>query len=174
MPPEYIVSERPAVFSHRRSALRTAQTVRFFKPPSLEGFFETMRPETGVLRYLAMENDERVWPVSAIVQTARSLGVPAITDAFHHGLNPGGLTLREALDLSLPTWELRRARPKVHLSSQDPHKQAGAHAYSVDLGDWYALLDVLDGREADVMVEAKGKEQVSWLLLSGSSNFPGR
>ena len=103
MPPEYIVSERPAVFSHRRSALRTAQTVRFFKPPSLEGFVETMRPETGVLRYLAMENDERVWPVSAIVQTARSLGVPAITDAFHHGLNPGGLTLREALDpRSLP------------------------------------------------------------------------
>jgi hypothetical protein len=28
----------------------------------------------------------------------------------------------------------------------------------VDLGDWYALLDALDGREADVMVEAKGKE----------------
>jgi UV DNA damage endonuclease len=76
-----------------------------------------------------------------------------------HGLNPGGLTPREAIDLSLPTWEVRRARPKVHLSSQDPHKQAGAHAYSVDLGDWYALLDALDGREVDVMVEAKGKEQ---------------
>jgi UV DNA damage endonuclease len=29
----------------------------------------------------------------------------------------------------------------------------------VDLGDWYALLDALDGREADIMVEAKGKEQ---------------
>jgi UV DNA damage endonuclease len=109
-------------------------------------FVETMRSETGVLRYLALENDERVWPVSAI------------SDAFHHELSPGGLTLREALDLSLPTWELRSARPKVHLSSQDPHKQAGAHAYSVDLGDWYALLDALEGREADVMVEAKGKE----------------
>jgi UV DNA damage endonuclease len=125
---------------------------------SADRFVETMRSETGVLRYLTLENDERVWPVSAIVQTARSLGVPAITDAFHHELNPSGLTLREALDLSLPTWELRRARPKVHLSSQDPHKQAGAHAYSVDLRDWYALLDALDGRDADVMVEAKGKE----------------
>jgi UV DNA damage endonuclease len=129
---------------------RAASTVRFV---------EAMRSETGVLRYLALENDERVWPVSAIVQTARSLGVPAIADAFHHGLNPGGLKLREALDLSLPTWEVRRARPKVHLSSQDPEKQAGAHAYSVDLGDWYTLLEALDGREADVMVEAKGKEQ---------------
>jgi UV DNA damage endonuclease len=126
---------------------------------SIARFVETVRSETGVLRYLALENDERLWPVVDIVQTARSLGVPAITDAFHHGLNPGGLALREALDLSLPTWKMRDARPKVHLSSQDPHKQVGAHAYSVDLRDWYALLAALDGRDADVMIEAKGKEQ---------------
>ncbi len=129
---------------------RTVSTARFV---------ETMRPETDVLRYLALENDERIWPVLDIVQTARSLGVPAITDAFHHKLNPAGLTLREALNQSLPTWDIRGARPKVHLSSQDCEKQAGAHAYSVDLGDWYVLLDALDGREADIMVEAKGKEQ---------------
>jgi UV DNA damage endonuclease len=122
-------------------------------------FVETVRSETGVLRYLALENDERLWTVADIVQTACSLGVPAITDAFHHGLNPGGLALREALDHSLPTWEMRDARPKIHLSSQNPEKQAGAHAYSVDREDWHALLAALDGRDADVMVEAKGKEQ---------------
>ena len=66
-------------------------------------FVETVRSETGVLRYLALENDERRWTVADIVQTACSLDVPAITDAFHHGLNPGGLALREALDHSLPT-----------------------------------------------------------------------
>jgi UV DNA damage endonuclease len=128
---------------------RTATTTRFI---------ETMRLETRVLRYLALENDERLWTVPEIVETARSLTIPAITDAFHHQLNPGGMTLREALDLSLPTWEGRAVRPKVHLSSQDPDKQAGAHAYSVDLRDWQTLLDALVGRETDVMVEAKGKE----------------
>lgn len=121
-------------------------------------FAGVMRPETDVLRYLALENDERVWAVSKTVETASSLDIPAITDAFHHGLNPGGLTLEEALDLSLPTWEARRDRPKFHLSSQDPEKQAGAHAYSVDLVDWRALVDALHGREADVMVEAKDKK----------------
>jgi UV DNA damage endonuclease len=129
---------------------RTTSTARYV---------ETMRSETGVLRYLVLENDERLWTVADIVQTARSLSVPAITDAFHHGLNPGGLALREALDLSLPTWAMRDARPKIHLSSQDPEKQAGAHAIGVDLEDWHALLAALDGREADVMIEAKGKEQ---------------
>ena len=122
-------------------------------------FVEKMRPETAVLRYLALENDERVWAVPEIVETALTLGIPAITDAFHHDLNPGGLTLGEALDLSLPTWEPRGIRPKLHLSSQDPVKQAGAHAYLVDARDWCSLRFALDGREADVMVEAKGKER---------------
>jgi UV DNA damage endonuclease len=121
-------------------------------------FAGVLRSDTEVLRYLALENDERVWTVPEIVETANSLVIPAITDAFHHDLNPGGLTLEEALDLSLPTWETRGDRPKLHLSSQDPEKQPGAHAYCVDAGDWRALVDALRGREADVMVEAKGKE----------------
>ncbi len=121
-------------------------------------FIETMRPETDVLRYLALENDERIWTVPEVVETASSLGIPAITDAFHHDLNPGGLTLAEALDLALPTWEVRGQRPKLHLSSQDPEKQAGAHAYSVYAEDWEVLVEALGEREADVMVEAKGKE----------------
>jgi len=128
------------------------------KPASAARFVETMRSETSILRYLALENDERVWTVAEIVQTARALGIPAITDAFHHELNPGSLTLKETLDLSLPTWDSRGVRPKLHLSSQDPAKQAGAHAYSVESRDWHVLLAALDGRDADVMVEAKGKE----------------
>jgi UV DNA damage endonuclease len=128
------------------------------KPESAARFVRSLTSETRVLRYLALENDERVWTVAEIVRAARALGIPAIADAFHHDLNPGGLTLREALDLSLPTWEPRGVRPKLHLSSQDPAKQAGAHANSVDARDWQMLVQALEGREADVMVEAKGKE----------------
>ncbi len=96
---------------------RAASTVRFV---------ETMRSETGILRYLALENDERVWPLVDIVHTARSLGVPAIADAFHHELNPGGLTLREALDLSLPTWEVRSAPEGPPLEPRPRQASRGA------------------------------------------------
>ena len=122
-------------------------------------FVEALREEEEVLRYLALENDERIWTVPEVVETATNLGIPAITDTLHHDLNPANLTLGEALDLSLLTWEARGVRPKVHISSQNPEKQAGAHAYAIDSADWEALLDALDGRDADVMVEAKGKEQ---------------
>jgi UV DNA damage endonuclease len=121
-------------------------------------FVEILGPEEQVLRYLAIENDERIWTVAEVTRAARFLGVPAIADTLHHALNPDGLTLEEALDLALPTWEARGVRPKLHLSSQDPEKRPGAHAYSVDPLDWHALLCALDGRETDVMVEAKGKE----------------
>ena len=128
------------------------------KPTTARRFAETLRPEEEVLRHLALENDERVWTVAEVAEVAESLNIPAITDTLHHNLNPAGLTLKEALDVTLPTWRVREAPPKVHLSSQDPTKQGGAHAYSVDLLDWDALRDALDGRDADVMVEAKGKE----------------
>jgi len=128
------------------------------KPASAARFVEAMRSEEQILRYLALENDERIWTVVEVLTTARALGIPAIMDAFHHALNPGELTAQEALDLSLPTWEQRSVRPKLHLSSQDLMKRAGAHAYSLNTGDWRALVEALDGREADVMVEAKGKE----------------
>ena len=122
-------------------------------------FVEAMRPHVDILGYLALENDERTWTASEVVEASRALNIPAIIDSFHHGLNPGGLTLREALDLSLPTWETRAIRPKLHISSQDPDKRPGGHAYSVNARDWEELLAALGGRDADVMVEAKGKEQ---------------
>ena len=122
-------------------------------------FVEVMRPEEETLSYLALENDERIWTVPEVSETATALGIPAITDTLHQDLNPAGLTLQEALDLSLPTWDARGVRPKLHISTQDTEKQSGAHAYSIDARDWDALLEALDNREADIMVEAKGKEQ---------------
>lgn len=122
-------------------------------------FVDALWDEEEVLRYLALENDERIWALPEVVETASLLSVPAITDTLHHELNPTNLTLRQALDLSLPTWEVRGDRPKLHISSQDPERQAGAHAFSIDPADWDRLLTALKGRGADVMVEAKGKEQ---------------
>lgn len=124
-----------------------------------ERFVESLRSEEETLRYLALENDEQTWSPPEVAEVAYSLGVPAITDTLHHGLNPGGLTLEEAVDLTLPIWESRGARPKLHISSQNPDKQQGAHSYSIDTADWSALTEAVGDREADVMVEAKGKEE---------------
>ena len=126
------------------------------RPATMCRFVEVLREHQAICRYLALEVDERVWTVAEVVEAATALGVGAIVDTLHHRLNPGGLSLREAVDLARPTW---KHRPKMHVSSQDPDKQAGAHAFFIDPADWRMLISVLDGRPADIMVEAKGKEQ---------------
>ncbi|TFU17511.1 UV DNA damage repair endonuclease UvsE [Thermus tengchongensis] len=121
---------------------------------ALRRFVENLRGEREVLRFLALENDERLWDAEGVLKAAEALGVPVVVDTLHHALNPGRLSLAEALRLAFPTW---RGRPKVHLASQDPAKRPGAHAFAVEEADWERLLAALPG-PADVMVEAKGKE----------------
>jgi UV DNA damage endonuclease len=123
---------------------------------ALRRFVAHLRDETDILRYLALENDERLWDVTWVLQAAEALDVPVVVDSLHHHLNSGGLSLAEALRLAFSTWS---RRPKVHLSSQDPTKRLGAHAFAVYQTDWQDLLDALPG-PSDIMVEAKGKELV--------------
>ncbi|MEZ0320743.1 MAG: UV DNA damage repair endonuclease UvsE [Thermus sp.] len=122
---------------------------------ALRRFIENLRGEGEALRYLALENDERLWNVEEVLEAAEALGVPVVVDTLHHALNPGRLSLEEALRLAFATW---RTRPKVHLASQDPSRRPGAHAFRVSLEDWERLLAALPG-PADIMVEAKGKER---------------
>ncbi|WP_018112482.1 UV DNA damage repair endonuclease UvsE [Thermus igniterrae] len=122
---------------------------------TLRRFVENLRGEGEVLRYLALENDERLWGVEEALKAAEALGARVVVDTLHHALNPGRLSLEEALRLALATWS---GRPKVHLASQAPGKRPGAHAFRVAPEDWERLLLALPG-PADIMVEAKGKEQ---------------
>ncbi len=82
-------------------------------------FVETMGLEENVLTYLALENDERIWHVVDVVKVAQTLGIAAITDTLHHRLNPGGITLEEAFNLSL--YQRGRIEGRL-LSSTSPVK----------------------------------------------------
>ncbi|MEJ5337550.1 MAG: UV DNA damage repair endonuclease UvsE [Thermus sp.] len=128
---------------------------------ALRRFVENLEGERGILRYLALENDERLWTVEEVLLAAEALGVGVVVDTLHHALNPGRLSLEEALRLAFPTW---RGRPKVHLSSQAKGRRPGAHAEGVDPEDFGRLLEALPA-PTDLMVEAKGKERAALPLL---------
>jgi UV DNA damage endonuclease len=132
------------------------------RPGAVARFVGALDGEEEILRFLALENDERLWTVEELLHPAHQLGVPVIVDTLHHALNPGRLTLHSAIEAALPTWS---RRPKVHLSSQDPTKQPGAHAWGVSDEDYAHLREAVGYRPADVMVEAKGKEMAVLDLL---------
>lgn len=126
-------------------------------------FVQHLRGETEILRWLALEHDERLWNLQQVLPVAEQLGVPVIVDNLHHQLNPGDLSLRRAVHLAIETWQGKR--PKLHLSSQDSGKRPGAHAGRISEQDLQEFMEAIAGHGVDVMVEAKDKELAVLPLL---------
>lgn len=110
-----------------------------------------------ILRRLAIENDERQFSLADNHRIHASTGVPLIFDTFHHELLNEGESLQEALDVVIPTWT-GHGPAMIDYSTQHQDKQAGAHTLSVDLDHFEPVLDQLEGRPVDVMLEIKDKE----------------
>jgi UV DNA damage endonuclease len=126
---------------------------------------------------IAIENDDRVFPITSVTALAERLGIPAIFDPHHHRCNdPDGIPDSEALALALATWP-PRVTPKVHFSSPrldigekrtregrrvertPAMPQLRQHADLIDLMSFeFFAREVLAGRDIDVMLEAKGKD----------------
>ena len=130
------------------------------KPVALDTFvrnFERL-PESVTSR-LTVENDDRESLYSALELYdglfART-GIPIVFDYHHHGFCTGGLSEKDALEVSISTWG--DIKPVVHYSEsraeekKDPKIRAHAHSDFVNgpIDDY--------GYDLDVMIEAKAKE----------------
>lgn len=140
------------------------------KAAALERFATAVSSEPELLRFLAVENDERTWGMEDLLPLAERLGIPVVVDALHHQWNPGRSTLGEAIRAAATTW---RTRQKVHLSSQATGARPGTHAEMVVPADAERLREAAAGLTLDVMVEAKAKE-LAVLPLVGAGAGSGR
>jgi UV DNA damage endonuclease len=145
---------------------------------------------------LVIENDDRTYPLPAVLALAGRIGRPVVWDILHHHCNdPDGIPDREALELALATWR-DGVRPKMHFSSprtnveQRTRKvgrrverslafpQLRAHADLVDPIAFEAFLTrTAAGLDVDVMLEAKAKDLALLRLrdqLAARGVAPGR
>ncbi len=126
---------------------------------------------------LVIENDDRTYGLSHVVNLSRKTGIKVVWDALHHHCNdPDRIPEDEALDLSLGTWP-NGVVPKIHYSSprldvSEKKRKEGrrvvrepvlpalrAHADLIDpLAFESFLRGPLAGRNVDVMLEAKAKD----------------
>ncbi|GHB76328.1 UV DNA damage repair endonuclease UvsE [Persicitalea jodogahamensis] len=126
--------------------------------------------DTARLR-LTVENDDRgnLFTTEDLVEAHRRSGIPVVFDYHHHQLNPGEWGEERAMAAATSTWPTG-ITPIVHYSSsrrafEEPLVSQVAHAdYVYDFIDLY-------GREADIMLEAKAKEQA---VLRYLKEFPAR
>lgn len=63
---------------------------------------------------LTVENDDKVYTPSDLLPICSSLGIPLVYDVHHHRCNKDDVTIEEATDRALATWN---REPMFHLSS---------------------------------------------------------
>jgi UV DNA damage endonuclease len=113
---------------------------------------------------LTLENDDRVFSPSDLLPTCHQLGIPFVYDVHHHRCLPDSLSLEEATQLALETWN---REPLFHLSSpKDGWKSSKPqlHHDFIDPADVPAFWKTIKPLTIDI--EAKAKETAILKLQS--------
>lgn len=126
--------------------------------------------KSSVRNRLTLENDDRIYTPEDLLPFCRAHKVPLVYDVHHHRCLSDGLTIQQATEAALKTWD---REPLFHISSprqgwKDPHP-AWHHDY-INKKDFPAeWLDI----DMTVEVEAKAKELAVIKLRQEleSSNF---
>jgi len=126
---------------------------------------------------LVIENDDRTYALSHVLDLHERTGLKVVWDILHHHCNdPDGIGDREALERALATWP-EGVRPKIHFSSpktamEERRRRNGrrverswvlpqlrAHADMIDpIAFEHFLRETAAGLDFDVMLEAKAKD----------------
>jgi UV DNA damage endonuclease len=107
---------------------------------------------------LVIENDDRSFSLSDVLELHERTGLRIVWDVLHHVCHdPEGIDPAEALRLALATWPDGEV-PKMHWSTGLPEKLR-AHADFVDpIAFELFLRGPAAGLELDIMLEAKAKD----------------
>lgn len=104
-------------------------------------------------RWITLENDEIIYGINDLLPICEKYGIQFCMDVFHNAISAERVEITPALlRRTIATWG--HARPKFHVSDQDPALRRGAHAEMVKaIPDYLLRL-----KNIDIMIEAKNKE----------------
>lgn len=113
-----------------------------------------------IKRYLTFENDDRIYTPEDILKISEHTGLPFVYDVHHHRCNPDSLSIEEATNASMRTWEKSNREPLFHISSPKEgwnSKRPQMHSDYIDIKDfpeeWLKLKNNIT-----LDIEAKSKE----------------
>lgn len=104
---------------------------------------------------LALENDDRVYTPQDLQPVCMESGIPLVYDVHHHRCLADGLTVEEATDIAILTWD---REPLFHLSSPKQGWNGSDPKPHSDMIDPDDFPKYWRGREITVEIEAKAKE----------------
>lgn len=134
------------------------------KQKALTDFARSLdRLSSRVRERLTVENDDKVFTPADLLPICRSNGVPLVYDVHHHRCKPDGLSIEQATEQAMATWD---REPLFHISSPlegwDGRKPERHH----DLIEVNDFPDCWRKKTITVEVEAKAKEVAVLKLMS--------
>ena len=124
---------------------------------------------------IILENDDKCYSTTDVLMLCRQLNIPMVLDVHHNSCLPGNEKLDKVLLGIFDTWNGEYFRPKVHFSSPKSPKEFRSHADFIELEEFLGFLEIARGagKDFDVMLEAKNKDQALLKLSGQLSEVPG-
>lgn len=131
--------------------------------------------KSDILNITTLENDDKTYTALETLEVCEQLSLPFVFDYHHHAANHEDIDYEELLPRIYATWKDKNTPPKFHISSPKSAKQFRAHAEYVDLDFALPFLKALKkfGEDADIMVEAKGKDKAALKLVEELTSLRG-
>ncbi|PPA72287.1 UV DNA damage repair endonuclease UvsE [Jeotgalibacillus proteolyticus] len=128
------------------------------KESAIERFAENYNGlSDGIKSLLRIENDDKSFTLEDVVKVNSLTGAPVCFDIHHHNCNMGDEELLSLLPAVWKSWGDKK--PKCHISSGKSHSTDRSHHNLILEDDLKALLSIIGDQDADIMFEAKLKEQ---------------
>jgi len=123
---------------------------------------------------LCIENDDRSYTASEVLNICRKLSLPMVLDLHHYKCNNNNENLTDILPGVFETWSKTGLPPKIHVSSPKSPQEPRSHHDFINPKDLYGLIklscDLTDN--FDVMVEAKQKDKAVLKLVEELAGYP--
>lgn len=132
------------------------------RPSALKRFIQNFRSlPAEVSTRLTVENDDKanMFSTGDLLIIHEETGIPIVFDYHHHEFRSGDLTAEEAMFLAWQTWPSHIA-PIVHASSSRKKYEDSSSTHTAHADYIYEPVNLF-GLKADIMLEAKAKEQAA-------------
>ena len=126
------------------------------KPKALADFARNLDQLSSRVRSrLTVENDDKTYTPTDLLAICKATGIPLVYDVHHHRCNPDGMSVQQATNKSLATWD---REPMFHISSPIEGWHGPKPERHHDFIDVTDFPNCWRRKKITVEVEAKAKE----------------
>ena len=131
--------------------------------------------QNGIKARLVLENDDKSYTISDVLELGLKLGIPVVFDHLHNRINCSDPSKNDSfwIEACKSTWKAIDGRQKIHYSQQEAGKKPGSHSQTIETSEFMKYYKSIRSHDLDVMLEVKDKNlsALKCIHLVASYNF---